>query len=75
MADNLSVTTERVDDIPVLLAQAKKIGVADLLDQHFVPHVNWQGTSLGWTTATWLAHILSEGDHRLNQVETWAGNR
>jgi transposase len=75
MADNLEVKTESVDDIPVLLAQAKKIGVADLLDQHFVPHGNWQGTSLGWTTATWLAHILSEGDHRLNQVEAWAGNR
>ena len=75
MADNLNVTTERVDDIPVLLAQGKKIGVPELVDQHFVPHGNWQGTSMGWTTLIWLTHILSEGDHRLNQVAQWAENR
>jgi transposase len=75
MAENLSVTTERVDDIPILLAQGKKIGVPELLDQHFEPHGNWQGTSMGWTTLIWLTHILSKGDHRLNQVAQWAENR
>jgi transposase len=75
MADNLNVTTEQVDDIPVLLAQGKKIGVPELLDRHFVPHGNWQGISLGWTSMVWLGHILSKGDHRLNQVEPWAGKR
>lgn len=73
MADSLNVMTEQVDDIPVLLAQGKEIGVPELLDQHFVPHGNWQGTSLGWTTLVWLGHILKKGDHRLNQVEPWAG--
>jgi len=67
--------TERVDDIPVLLAQGKKIQVAELLDQHFVPHGNWQGTSLGWTSLIWLTHILSEGDHRLIKAAQWAENR
>jgi transposase len=75
MAENLNVTTERVDDIPVLLAQGRKIEVAALVDQHFVPHGNWQGTSMGWTTLIWLTHILSEGDHRLNQVAQWVENR
>jgi transposase len=75
MADNLNVTTERVDDIPVLLTQGKKIEIPALLDQYFVPHGNWQGTSLGWTILVWLTHILSEGDHRLNQVAQWAENR
>ena len=75
MADNLNVTTEQVDDIPVLLAQGKKIGVPELLDRHFWPHGNWQGTSFGWTSLVWLGHILSEGDHRLNQVERWAEKR
>jgi transposase len=75
MADSFNVTTERVDDIPVLLAQGKKIQVPELLDQHFVPHGNWQGTSFGWTTMIWLTHILSEGDHRLNQVAQWAENQ
>lgn len=75
MADNLNVTTEQVDDIPVLLAQGKKIGVPELLDRHFWSHGNWRGTSFGWTSMVWLAHILSEGDHRLNQVEQWVEKR
>ena len=75
MADDLNITTERVDDIPVLLAQAEKIGVPTLLDEHFEPHGNWQGSSLGWTATVWLAHILSEGDHRLNQVQEWVVQR
>src|SRR5712691_945155 len=75
MADNLTVTTERVDDIPMLLAQAEKIGVPTVLDQHFKPHGNWEGCSLGWTATIWLTHILSEGDHRLNQVQGWVADR
>jgi len=75
MTNNLNITTEQVDDIPVLIAQGKKIGIPELLDQHFTPHGNWQGTSLGWTGLVWLSHILSEGDHRLNQVEEWAEKR
>jgi transposase len=75
MADNLNVTTEQVDDIPVLLAQGKKIGVPELLEQLFWPHGNWEGTSFGWTAMVWLTHIMSEGDHRLNHVEAWAEKR
>lgn len=75
MAENLQVTTEQLDDIPVLLAQGKKIGIPELLDQQFLSHGNWQGTSFGWTTMVWLGHILSEGDHRVNQVESWVEKR
>ena len=75
MTEKLTMTTERVDDIPVLLAQSEKMGVPELLDSYFQPHGNWQGTSLGWTTTIWLTHILSEGDHRMNQVQPWVANR
>jgi len=75
MADTIKITTEQVDDIPVLLMQGQKIGIAELLDRHFRPHGNWQGTSLGWTSLVWLAYITSEGDHRLNQVESWVEQR
>src|SRR5712692_770508 len=40
MTEQVSVTTERVDDIPLL-----------------------------------LSHIVSEGDHRMNQVQGWAAHR
>jgi len=74
MTEQLNVTTERVDDIPILLTHSHKMGIAELLDEHFKPHGNWEGISLGWTTAVWLAHILSEGDHRMNQVQPWVAH-
>jgi len=75
MTEQLTVTTERVDDIPILLAQSDTMGIPELLDEYFKPHGNWGGISLGWTTAVWLAHILSEGDHRMNQVQSWVAHR
>src|SRR6266849_7270216 len=75
MTEQVSVTTERVDDIPLLLSHSDKMGVPELLDDYFKPHGNWEGMSLGWTTAIWLTHILSEGDHRMNQMQGWAAHR
>jgi transposase len=75
MTEQMNVTTERVDDLPLLLAHSAKMGVPELLDAYFKPHGNWEGLSLGWTTAIWLTHILSEGDHRMNQVQGWAAQR
>src|SRR2546421_7344443 len=75
MTEQLTVTTERVDDLPILLTQSHDMGIAALLDEYFKPHGNWEGMSLGWTTAIWLTHILSEGDHRMNQVQGWAAHR
>ena len=72
---NRIVTNERVDDIPMLLAQQKRMGVETLLNKHFVPHGHWQGASIGAITAVWLSFILSEGDHRLNHVEEWVAKR
>src|SRR5450759_351605 len=66
------LTIERVDDIPILLAQLEHMQVASLLDRHFPTHGNWQGLSLGQVVEVWLSHILSEGDHWLSHVEPWA---
>lgn len=65
------LTIERIDDVPVLLAQLERMQVAPLLDRHFPTHGNWQGLSLGVVSVVWLSHILSEGDHWLNHVEPW----
>jgi hypothetical protein len=52
MSETLSITTERVDDIPLLLAQLIRMNVPSLLDQHFHQHGNWQGVSPGWVTTS-----------------------
>ncbi len=75
MPEPLSVTYERVDDIPLLLEQLKRMGIQQLLDKHFPTHGNWQGLSLGWVASIWLGHILSMADHRLSYVQPWADKR
>jgi len=66
-----AIVTERVDDIPLLLNQIMQMDIPIILDNNFPTHGNWDGLSLGWTTAIWLVHILSQADHRLNKVEDW----
>ena len=75
MSEPISVTYERVDDLPLLLEQQKRMGVQPLLDKHFPTHGNWQGLSLGWVASIWLGHILSMADHRLSYVQPWAEKR
>lgn len=69
------VTSERVDDIPLLLAQLEKMKIQDLLDKHFPTHGNWKGLSLGYIVVVWLSYILSQADHRLSYVEDWIEKR
>jgi transposase len=75
MSEKLTIISERVDDIPLLLAQLERMGVQPLLDAHFPTHGNWTGLSLGWVGVLWLTHIVSQADHRLNHVEPWAEQR
>ena len=70
-----SIITERVDDIPLLLAPMDRMGLAGLLDNHFPTHGNWQGLSVGRVATIWLSSILSRGDHRLVHVEPWVAQR
>lgn len=66
-----SVISERVDDIPLLIEQMRHMQLSSLLDKHLTSHGNWRGLTPGELSVLWLTHILSEGDHRLNQVEAW----
>lgn len=66
-----AIITERVDDIPLLLTHMMQMSLPELLDAHFPTHNNWEGLSLGWTATIWLTHVLSQADHRLNQVQDW----
>ena len=75
MTETLTVISERVDDVPLLLSHLQRMGVQVLLDEHVTTHGNWQGLSLGWVAECWLGHILSEADHRLNHVQAWAERR
>lgn len=73
--ESLTITSERVDDLPVLAAHLERMGVAGLVDAHFPTHGGWAGLSLGGTTVVWLTHVLSQADHRLSHVQPWATQR
>ncbi len=72
---DLRIETERVDDIPLVVAQMRRMELTKVLDSRVVPHGNRRGLSIGWTVVVWLAHVLSEADHRLSQVRPWAAQR
>jgi transposase len=75
MNEALTIKTERVDDIPLLLAQMQRMGLVELLDRHFPTHGKRVGLSLGWVTALWLTHVHAPADHRMNRVQSWAEHR
>ena len=66
---------ERVDDIPLIIAQLGKIGLSDLLNQYFPNHGNWKGLDGGKVLVGFLTYILSCADHRLSYVEPWVKGR
>ena len=74
-AEQVSIETERVDDIPLLLAQLCELRVPELLNQCFPTHGNWTGLSLGQLVAVWLTFIMSESNHRLSHLQPWAAAR
>jgi len=71
MNPEINITTERIDDFPLLLQVMIRLGLPGLLDQHLKRHGLQQGLSWGWITAIWLAHILTESDHRKLPVQAW----
>ena len=65
MSTELTITTERIDDIVLLLEVMKRVGLTELLDRSLRRHeLSQQTLSWGWIATIWLAHILSQSDHR-----------
>src|SRR3989449_5831771 len=68
---DLVIITERVDDVALLIGQMITMGLPEVLDRHIPRHWTQRGLSWGWTAVIWLAHILTEGDHRKVAVEVY----
>jgi transposase len=76
MSDDTTITHEPVDDVPVIVAWLLAMRLDVLVDSILPrPHGNWKGLTYGQVTVIWLAHILSQADHRLCPVEEWVGKR
>ena len=67
----MTLTHERVDDIPLLFGLMHRMRLAEVLDQCLTTHGLHQGLSTGQLVVGWLAYILSEGDHAKASVRDW----
>ncbi len=71
MEAELEITTERIDDLVLLLGLIGQMELPSILDRSIPRHHLQQGLSVGWTASIWLAHIISQGDHRKLTVRDW----
>ncbi len=71
MSTELTLTTERIDDFPLLLSVMQRLGLPGIFDHHLGRHGLHQGLSWGWIATIWLAHILTESNHRKQPVQAW----
>ena len=75
MSETLDITTEQINDLPLLLGIIEDMGIRRMIDARIQPHGGWQGISVGTVVSIWLCHLLMERDHRLMSVRDWAAAR
>src|SRR5258708_25560352 len=71
MKEEVQITTERIDDFVVLLALMQQMDLPGILDRHIARPRFQQGLSWGWVASIWLAHLVSQCDHRKLTVRDW----
>ena len=65
----MTVTVERMDDLPVLVERMKQMQVESIIDEIVPAHHLWEGISKGKLAVGWLAHMMTHGDHRKVHVK------
>lgn len=71
MTPHLTITSTRIDDIPLLIGTLIQMGVPELYDRKVKDHGHHKGLSGGWLLTVWLTFILSQGDHAKSHVQDW----
>lgn len=68
----MEISSERIDDIPVIVEWLKQMEIAKCIDQKLKePHGNHKGLSYGQLAVLLLTYIITQSDHRLSAVEPW----
>jgi len=72
MDEQMEISSERVDDIPLIVELLKQMEIAKWIDQQLKqPHGNHQGMSYGQLSVLLLTYIITQSDHRLCTAEEW----
>ncbi len=68
----MEISSERIDDIPLIVEWLKQMEIAKCIDQKLTPpHGNHKGLSYGQLSVLLLTYIITQSDHRLSAVEPW----
>ena len=73
--NSCQISSERIDDVVLLLNVMKQIRLPEIINQHLRRHGNEKGLNWGWVVLIWLSYILSVGDHRKVKVREWVNRR
>jgi len=68
-----TTTSERIDELPLLIHWLKQMRVDVIIDSVLgPPHGNWEGLSYGEVALVFLTHVVMRCTHFLSPVEEWA---
>ena len=71
-----TITSERIDDLPLLVCWLQRMHINTIIDAVLgPPHGNWQGLSYGQVALVFIAYILTECNHFLSPVQDWVKDR
>lgn len=67
-------TSERIDNLPLLLHWLRQMQVARIVDRVLGPaHGNWEGLSYGEVAVVYVAYVVMRCTHFLSPMQEWAG--
>jgi transposase len=68
-----TTTSERIDELPLLVYGLKPMRVDVIIDSVLgPPHGNWEGLSYGELALVFITHVVMRCTHFLSPVEAWA---
>lgn len=68
-----TTTSERIDELPLLVYWLKQMRVDVIIDSVLgPPHGNWDGLSYGEVALVFITHVVMRCTHFLSPVEDWA---
>lgn len=71
----LKTTSERMDELPLLVHCLKCMQVDTIIDRVLgPPHGNWEGLSYGEVTLVFIAYVLMCCTHFLSPMQVWSSN-
>ena len=71
--DQLRTTSERIDNLPLLIYWLKRMQVDVIIDQVLgSPHGNLEGLSYGEVALVFVAYMLMRCTHFLSPMQEWA---